>query len=229
MVCLLGLAALASADVSHLKQPQDQQSFGNNQHRYWWLDTEISPFTRKRQTVDHNELESLRAASGCALGNCGLHQQQHNTQQHQNLHNTQQHQQQPIQNPFNTLHHVPQHQNIPSQSNDIYAHMATLSGSPSEVNNLMTDTTQQFNNINSFGSRYDQHQRRTVPCYGASQVCAPNDACSNGYISESNLGLVLSQSNVSKNVRLFHYAIPEWIIKFGGSHCGFLCAAKSRI
>lgn len=176
---VVGLA-VASADVSHLKQPafasnnlnDDFVSIkfndaGNTQKknsRYWWMNTETSPF---RQT--HNNHENHQTLS---RSHDTLHQTQnilHETQQNYN------------QNPFKT----------PQQYSNIYAHMATLSGSPSEVNSLMHDTTQ----ANNIAQRYQPAPK--IPCFGASQVCAPKDACENGFISESNLGLVLSQSNVS--------------------------------
>lgn len=172
---VVGLAvALTAADVSHLKQSsfalntlndQDYVSIkfndaGNTQKqnsRYWWMNTETSPF---RQT--HNNLDRSHNT---------LHQTQNI------LHETQQ-------NPFINV-------KTPHHYSNIYAHMATLSGSPSEVNSLMNDMTQANNIAQSY-----QPAPKT-PCFGASQVCAPNDACENGLISESNLGLVLSQSNVS--------------------------------
>jgi hypothetical protein len=180
---VVGLAvALTAADVSHLKQStfasntlnddfvsiKFNNDAGNTQKnsRYWWMNTETSPF---RQT--HNNLQNHQILSS-----------------HDTLHQTQ-----------NTLHETQQNYNqnpfinakSPQHYNNIYAHMATLSGSPSEVNSLMHDTT------NNIAQRYQPAPK--IACYGASQVCAPKDACENGFISESNLGLVLSQSNVSFN------------------------------
>lgn len=93
----------------------------------------------------------------------------------------------------NTLHKSQQHnyindpfRNVNLQQNT-YGQSTTLSGSPLEVNNLSKE------NINIVAQRY----QTKISCYGASQVCAPKDACENGYISERNLGLVLSQYNVS--------------------------------
>lgn len=170
---LVGFLTLAKADVSHLKQASfasnsltnDDQDYvsikfnnagntRNTNNRYWWMNTETSPFTKTS----------------------------HQTQEH-NLHDT--HQQNSFLN-AKTYQHKPQH------NNNIYANMATLSGSPSEVNSLMQDTTY----TNYIAGQYRSYAPK-IPCYGASQVCAPKDACENGFISERNLGLVLSQSNVS--------------------------------
>jgi hypothetical protein len=97
----------------------------------------------------------------------------------------------------NTLHdtHDIREQQQQHQFNQFtrnYAHMTSLSGSPDEVNNLMFDTPSQSNYI---ARQYSSQSK--LPCYGATQVCAPEDACDNGLISEKNLGLVLSQANVS--------------------------------
>lgn len=191
---VVGLVALTRADVSHLKHASfasnalsssDDQNYvsikfnnaGNTQNsnsRYWWMNTETSPFT-KTHNQNQNNYDTLRAGG----------EQQHQT--HNILHDTQH--QNYIQNQFPNVKTEPHQQR---HSNNIYAHMATLSGSPSEVNSLMQDNTQQTNYI---ASRYRPSPK--TPCFGASQVCAPKDACENGFISERNLGLVLSQSNVS--------------------------------
>ncbi|CRK90423.1 CLUMA_CG004152, isoform A [Clunio marinus] len=179
---VIGLAVFVGADVSHLKHANspsntlsndDHHNFvsirfndagntDNSNSRYWWLNSETSPFTKKHDQ-EHN-LNNYRHDS---------HNSIHDTQ-HQNYN----------QNPFlNNIRSQKGH----SQAN-IYAHMATLSGSPSEVNSLMLDNTTQTNYISN---RYQEK----ISCYGASQVCAPKDACDNGFISEKDLGLVLSQSN----------------------------------
>lgn len=80
-----------------------------------------------------------------------------------------------------------------TRNNNIYAHMTSLSGSPDEVNNLMFDAPSQSNYI---ARQYSPQTK--IPCFGATQVCAPKDACADGLISERNLGLVLSQANVSR-------------------------------
>lgn len=185
---VMGLVvALTAADVSHLKQSSfasnslsnDDQNYvaikfnnaGNTQNtnsRYWWMNTETSPF---RKTHNSQQNQPILSNSFDTL------HQTHNT-----LHETQQ--QNYNQNPFLNA-------KSPQHHNNIYAHMATLSGSPSEVNGLMQDTTQSIN----IAQRYQPAPK--VPCYGASQVCAPKNICQNGFISESDLGLVLSQSNVS--------------------------------
>lgn len=189
---VVGLVALTRADVSHLKHSSvpsnslsDEVSIkfnnaGNN--RYWWMNTKSSPFT-KSDTHD-----TLRA----------FDQEQQQPHQTQNiLHDTQ--------NRFLNARPQQHHQQAQQQSNNIYAHMATLSGSPSEVNNLMLDTTQTNNIIN----RYRPVAK--VPCYGATQVCAPKDVCQNGFISERDLGLVLSQSNVSIAAWCFFFSShAEW-------------------
>lgn len=185
---VVGLAvALTAADVSHLKQSSfasntlsnDDQNYvaikfnnaGNTQNtnsRYWWMNTKTSPFTKTHNNRQNHQILSKSYDT--------LHQT------HNISHQTKQ--QNYNQNPFINA----------KQQHNIYAHMATLSGSPSEVNSLMQDTTQS----NNIAQRYRPAQK--VPCYGASQVCAPNNACKNGFIAESNLGLVLSQSNVSFGV-----------------------------
>jgi hypothetical protein len=189
----LTAVALTAADVSHLKQPSfasntlsnddyvtikfnnagNTQNINTQPSRYWWMNTGTSPF---RKTHNNHQQQQQIASNRHDT----LHQTQHN-----NLHETQQ--QNYIQNPFLNA-------NTPQHYSNIYAHMATLSGSPSEVNSLMQDTTQYSNNI---AQRYRPADSPKTPCYGASQVCAPKDACEDGFIAESNLGLVLSQSNVS--------------------------------
>lgn len=180
---VVGLVACSRADVSHLKQSSfasnslssDDQvnniairfnNAGNNQNRYWWMNTETSPFTK---TQNNQSPELQRQAGAVQTRNNILHETQH-----QNYN----------QNPF--LNGNSQHQ---QQKNNVYAHMTTLSGSPSDVNNLIKDT--QTKNI---AEQYRPVAR--VPCYGASQVCAPKDVCNNGFISMKDLGLVQSQSNV---------------------------------
>lgn len=181
---VLGLIAQVRADVSHLAHHQqssfastntlgDQnvngQSFvysaGNEPKRFWWMNTRSSPFTKTHETLDtpQNIIENTL----------------HKTQEHQ-LQNTFDY----SQNPFLKSSNAQQlHYTIPS-TNNIYARMQKISGSPTEVNSLMTDT-------------FVYQPARNIPCYGATQVCAPKDACHDGYISESNLGLVRTQSNVS--------------------------------
>lgn len=183
--------ACSRADVSHLKQSSfasnslssgDQlnnnaikfNNAGNNQNRYWWMNTETSPFSK----TQNNQSPKFEQAGALQTRNNILHETQH-----QNYN----------QNPFlngNTQHH--QQLRLNQQTNNAYAHMTTLSGSPSEVNNLIKDTTKQTKNI------AEQYRPATrTPCYGASQVCAPKDVCNNGFISMSDLELVQSQSNVS--------------------------------
>jgi hypothetical protein len=176
---VVGLVALTRADVSHLKHsnvPSNSladevsikfNSAGND--RYWWMNTKSSPFT-KSDTHD-----TLRAFD----------------QEQQQPHQTQNTEHDTTQNFFPNARPQQQHQQPRHHSNNIYAHMATLSGSPNEVNNLMQDTTQTSN----IASRYRPATK--TPCFGATQVCAPKAACQNGFISERDLGLVLSQSNVS--------------------------------
>lgn len=190
---VVGLVACSRADVSHLKQSNfasnslssDDQvnniaikfnNAGNNQNRYWWMNTETSPFTNKQNFNPSSELQQAVKAGALHTRNNILHETQH-----QNYN----------QNPFlngNIKQQLRQNQ----PTNNVYAHMTTLSGSPSEVNNLAKDTTTQ--------TKYIAEQYRPVtriPCYGASQVCAPKGICNNGFITMRNLGLVQSQSNVS--------------------------------
>lgn len=181
MALVLGLSALARADVSHLKPSSiatnslsnDDKLNSAGNARYWWLNTESSPFTKSHNNQNYEPQIDVRG---------GEHQTQNI------LHDTQQPNYR--QNPFlnaNTRQQPEQH------DSHNYKHMATLSGSPSEVNNLMLDTPQTRNIADSY------RPVPRIPCYGASQVCAPNDACENGFIREKNLGLVLSQSNVSQH------------------------------
>lgn len=144
----------------------------NNKYKYWWLNTETSPFSdipnaniaRQRQTARGSDAQS---------------------QQHKNtLHDTHDTREQ----------HRRTNQQLIRNPNNIYAHMTSLSGSPAEVNNLMSDAPSQSNYI---ARQYSAQTK--IPCYGATQVCAPKDVCDNGLISEKNLGLVLSQANVSLN------------------------------
>lgn len=193
---VVGLVACSRADVSHLKQSSfatnslssDDQvnniaikfnNAGNNQNRYWWMNTGTSPFT-KTQNFNPSLVE-LQAGA-----------EQHQTRNINNILHETQHQNYK-QNPF--LNGNSQQQQLSRQTqtkNNVHAHMTTLSGSPSEVNNLIKDTTTQTKYI---AERYRPVAR--TPCYGASQVCAPNDICNNGFISMKDFGLVQSQSNVS--------------------------------
>lgn len=99
----------------------------------------------------------------------------------------------------NTLHKSQQQHNYINDQfrnnfqQNTYRQSTTLSGSPLEINNLSKE------NINIVAQPYQTAPK--IPCYGATQVCAPKDACESGFISEKNLGLVLSQSNVSKRFR----------------------------
>lgn len=184
---VLGLMALARADVSHLKQSSNALSSddlspkinnaGNAQNpRFWWLNTESSPFTKSHNNQNQN-YNTLQTAFDVRGGEPQSQNILHETQQPNYS-----------QNPFlnaKTQQQASQH------DSHIYEHMATLSGSPSDVNNLMLDTPQTRNIADSY------RPVPKIPCYGASQVCAPKDACENGFIREKNLGLVLSQSNVS--------------------------------
>lgn len=185
---VVGLVALTRADVSHLKHSSvasnslaDEVSIKFNSagnDRYWWMNTKSSPFTK---SDTHDTLGAFDQE----------HQQTHNT-----VHDTQQ-------NFFLNARPQQHQQSHPRHpSNNHFAHMATLSGSPSEVNNLMQDTTQTSN----IASRYRSTAK--IPCFGATQVCAPIAACRNGFISERDLGLVLSQSNVSIAARLSVFFPP---------------------
>lgn len=119
--------------------------------------------------------------------------------------NTQQHQpnQQQNHNTFKRNHYS---QNpflanqVPRQSNNIYTH-TSLSGSPSEVNSLLVSQTSQ---TSPFGSTHTSNSLTTgtfasgnIPCTTPGNVCAPKHVCNNGYIAESQLPLISSQSDVS--------------------------------
>lgn len=163
---LVGLVTLAKADVSHLKQASIASNSlddvairfnGAGNSRYWWQNTQTSPFTKTAHQQQQHQQHIL-------------HEQNH------------------IQNP----HFNVKTQHNPSQPrSNAYANMATLSGSPSEVNSLTHDTQPNTD---------DQYRPFVpkIPCYGATQVCAPKAACQHGFIRESDLGLVQSQSNVSQ-------------------------------
>lgn len=158
---IVGVVTLTTrADVSHLKNSaaftlNSVSNAGNAKNsRYWWMNTETSPFSNSRANFNNNP-------------------------QHHTLHKSQQ-QHNYINDPF---------RNVNSQQST-YGQSTTLSGSPFEVNNLSKE------NINIVAQR----TAPKIPCHGASQVCAPRDACESGFISEKNLGLVLSQSNVSLNL-----------------------------
>lgn len=206
---VMGLVSLSRADVSHLKHASspsnslstDDQNYvsikfsnagntANSNPRYWWLNTETSPFTKSHNhEQNQNNYNSLQAFAAAGSAHQTLETQN-------NLHESPK--QNYILNPFLNVKSLLQQPQLQHNQN-IYAHMATLSGSPSEVNNLMQDTTQTNHIIDV---RHRQRQVPRVPCYGASQVCAPKDACEDGFISERNLGLVLSQSNVSHRLKL---------------------------
>jgi hypothetical protein len=192
---IVGLVALANGDVRDILKNQQfspGQPFSKQQHhsaaaatnaagnvkRFWWAESPNSPFSKSIN------VGGIGCGSSCAP--------QHNT-----IHNTRhiQHPQQlQQQEQFNTKRQDYSHNPFMSgalrqqQQPNFYAQMASLSGSPNEVNNLMAD---------SFApTRY--YQAPKIPCYGALQVCAPKDACLNGLISENDLALVQSQANVSK-------------------------------
>lgn len=215
---MLGLAAIASADVRDIlnnkhqsvytngnfagqpftkQQYQQQQTVQTPSKRFWWAETPFSPFS-KSQNVDTQN-------SGCG-SSCLPQNTLHNTQQHQQTYYQpetapQSHTKRNDRYSHNLftqnaianqqLQSQPQQYQQPQQYSNIYAQMASLSGTPSEVNDLMTDTT--------VSQTYNQYRPvPKIPCYGASQVCAPKNACHNGFISESDLGLVQSQANVSE-------------------------------
>ncbi|KAL7026812.1 hypothetical protein ACKWTF_005177 [Chironomus riparius] len=219
---VLGLAAITSADVRDIlnnphqsvysnanfagqpftkQQYQQQQNIQNPSKQFWWADTPFSPFSKSENVNTQNG----GCGSGCLSQNT-LHNTQQQKQQNYYQHeiSTQTHTKRNdryIQNPFmqNVIasqqqphyqqqkqHQQPQYQ--PQQYSNIYAQMASLSGTPNEVNSLMTDAT-----VSQSFSQYRPVPK--IPCYGASQVCAPKNACHNGFISESDLGLVQSQAN----------------------------------
>lgn len=144
----------------------------NNKYKYWWLNTETSPFS----DIPNANIERQRQT---ARGSDAQSQQHKNT-----LHDTHD----------TRVQNRRTNQQLIRNPNNIYAHMTSLSGSPAEVNNLMFDAPSQSNYI---ARQYSALSK--IPCYGATQVCAPKDVCDNGLISEKNLGLVLSQANVSLN------------------------------
>lgn len=186
------VVALANADVRDVLKNQQSvfsagQPFAKQQHhsitaagnakqqQFWWADSPHSPFTK-----------SITSGIGCGSG-CASQLNQLNT-----IHNTpQQHltkRQDYSHNPFMSGAY--------RQQQNIYAQMASISGSPNEVNNLMADAISP--------SRYHQNAAAPkIPCYGALQVCAPSSACRTGFISENDLGLVQTQSNVSNFVVFF--------------------------
>jgi hypothetical protein len=184
---VVGLVALANADVRDVLKNQQTvfstgQPFAKQQHqniasaagnakRFWWAG-QNSPFAKSNfgSSPQQNTLHITPS-----------HYQQQNFQLPQQHHTKR-----------NDYSDNPFMSGAYKQQQNIYAQMASLSGSPSEVNNLMAD--------NSFAPRY---QAAKIPCYGALQVCAPKDACRNGFINENDLGLVQTQANVSKN--LFEY------------------------
>jgi hypothetical protein len=185
---IVGLTIAVNADVSHVVnhhhashntllnhpgQPFTKQqqsgidSHAGNGNRYWWAETPNSPFSVKSHTVNtfsQNDIDTAGCGSGCAQNI--LHNTQQQKQQHDYSHN-----------PFMNGQY----------RQNVYAQMASLSGTPTEVNNLMTDTT--------VSGQYRFVPK--IPCYGASQVCAPKGICRNGFISESDLTLVYTQANVS--------------------------------
>lgn len=172
---VVGLLALVDADVSHLKQ-SSTNSVTNDDQNYVSINFNNAG---NKQNTQNSRYWWLNSETSPFSRPGASHQTQNNLHETRQQHNYNQ-------NPFLNANTQSQ------QPNKIYADMTTLSGSPSEVNSLMQDNT-QTNNI------VDQY-RPFVPkiaCFGASQVCAPKDACENGFISERNLGLVLSQSNVS--------------------------------
>ncbi|XP_070506549.1 inactive serine protease scarface-like isoform X2 [Chironomus tepperi] len=209
---VLGLAAITSADVRDIlnnphqsiytngnfagqpftkQQYQQQQNVQNPSKQFWWADTPFSPFSKS----DNVNTQNSGCGSGCLSQNT-LHntqQQAHTKRNDRYVHNPfmqnvfasqQQYQQQ--QSHYQQQKQQPQSQ--PQQYSNIYAQMASLSGTPNEVNSLMTDAT-----VSQSFSQYRPVPK--TPCYGASQVCAPKNACRNGFISESDLGLVQSQAN----------------------------------
>jgi hypothetical protein len=136
----LAVIGISSADVSHLTSsnyapnslnPNDDQDYvsinfdkniasaGNNQqqNKYWWMNTKTFSNSNLQQHQHDRSQSDIRNVLGS--------HSQHNTQH--TLHNTpqnyQQHHQQPRQD----------------QQLNTYAHMTSLSGSPSEVNSLMAD------------------------------------------------------------------------------------------
>lgn len=187
---IVGLVSLGliKADVSHLQSRNQHhsgrtsfvanngqlmkqafnpfQNAGNDQNSkpFWWMNTETLPFTK---TQAHRANENFDAGcNGCASGTLNI---KHNTQQHNQIYQ----QQQPhyIQNPFiNT-----KLQQKPYNSIHTHSAIATVSGSPSEVNSLFTQS-----NFNS--GRIQQ----SSTCTDANSACvASAKFCYNGYIDQS--------------------------------------------
>lgn len=180
------VVALANADVRDVLKNQQSvysagQPFakqhsinaaaaGNAKQQFWWADSPHSPFSKSITT-------------GCGSGCASQLNTKHNTpQQHLTKRQDYSH------NPFMSGAY--------RQQQNIYAHMASISGSPNEVNNLMADAI-------SPSSYHQNAAAPKIPCYGALQVCAPKAACRSGFISENDLGLVQSQSNVSSFLCFF--------------------------
>lgn len=191
----VGLVALANADVRDVLKNQQSvysagQPFAKQQHhtiaaagnakqqQFWWADSPHSPFTKSITT-------GIGCGSGCASQLNTIHNtpQQHHTKRQDYSHNL-----------FMSGAY--------RQQQNIYAQMASISGSPNEVNNLMADAISP--------PRYHQNAVK-IPCYGALQVCAPQSACRSGFISENDLGLVQSQSNVSNFVCYFFDDDWGWV------------------
>jgi hypothetical protein len=204
---IVGLVALANGDVRDILKNQQSvfsagQPFAKQQHhsaavvsnaagnskRFWWAESPNSPFSK------NINVGGIGCGSNCAP--------QHNT-----IHNTRHIQNSlPQQQQFNTKRQDYSHNPFMSgafrqqQQPNFYAQMASLSGSPNEVNNLMADTFAP--------TRY--YQAPKIPCYGALQVCAPKDACRNGLINENDLNLVQSQANVSNNLFFTIFRCSAW-------------------
>lgn len=183
-----------------------------NNKRYWWMDTGASPFRKQYNVPGNTRNSNNNYNKGCQSFGCSLGASYNNIHT-QNTHHTQHVKRQDnfAQNPF-----LNSGGNFLSQpSNNVYTQTA-ISGSASDVNNLLTSS--QSNLVsNSFTSNSLTSGRLTqplqhsgannqylppkqitrTPCTGSNQICAPKQLCPGGKIQESQIGLILNPSQVS--------------------------------
>lgn len=183
----LGLISLGlvTADVSHLRQNNQQQAAGhtfrgsvksynsnhgdtsfsynsagndpNNENRYWWMNTD-TPFTQPKQQQQNYNNNYLSAAgcNGCASRTLNL---KHNTQQHEK------HQNSYSQKSFTNV------KQSPSPITSRYSIVSTpISGSQQGANN------------NFFGR---VQQQQSSSCADSNSACVMQKHCLNGFIDQS--------------------------------------------
>lgn len=183
----------------------------SNHKRYWWMDTKASPFRKQNTFAGESDISPNSYSHGCLSLGCSAS----GSLNIKHTQNTQHVKRQDYgHNPFLNDANLAV---VPLASNNVYT-QTHISGSASDVNNLLAVSASQAKpfSSNSFtsntltsgklvqplsGASHNGYippaQSQKIPCSGNQQICAPQELCNNGYISENQLGLILSRTQVS--------------------------------